>query len=115
MNTAKSDCIIGCGLYDSRVSFHALSNDFGLTGLKFIVFIYAFAILCHNRWKLRRYSIAKSATTDEKNEQGGCHEGCQIPFGARALESGVKVEGIWISYPGTPLTSPQQQPLPVVS
>lgn len=38
-----------------------------------------------------------------------------IPFGARALERGVEVEGIWVSDPNTPTQSPCQPTTPVPS
>ncbi|CAG8136045.1 unnamed protein product [Penicillium nalgiovense] len=38
-----------------------------------------------------------------------------IPFGARALERGIEVEGIWISDPNTPTQSPCQPATPVPS
>lgn len=34
----------------------------------------------------------------------------EVPFGARALEQGLEVEGIWISRPSTPLTSENMEP-----
>ncbi|CAG8948169.1 unnamed protein product [Penicillium salamii] len=38
-----------------------------------------------------------------------------IPFGARALESGIEIEGIWNSNPNTPVPSPLQPSTPVRS
>lgn len=38
-----------------------------------------------------------------------------IPFGARALERGIEVEGIWNSNPTTPILSPHQSATPVGS
>jgi hypothetical protein len=38
-----------------------------------------------------------------------------IPFGARALESGIEIEGIWNSNTNTPVPSPRQPATPVGS
>jgi hypothetical protein len=38
-----------------------------------------------------------------------------IPFGARALESGIAIEGIWVSNSNTPVHSPCQPTTPVGS
>lgn len=38
-----------------------------------------------------------------------------IPFGARALERGMQVEGIWVSKPNTPIASPHQPGTPIES
>lgn len=38
-----------------------------------------------------------------------------IPFGARALERGIQIEGIWVSNPNTPIPSPRQPGTPAGS
>jgi len=68
----------------------------------------------HNHWKLRSYTkleTSKAAITQEITQQmqhlpsvtrGRAH---QVPFGVRALESGIEVDGVWISRPNTPTGS----------
>jgi hypothetical protein len=57
----------------------------------------------YTRWRLRQYTtvgikqptpnMVEAQTTDE------------IPFGVKAIESGVEVEGVWISRSNTPVPS----------
>lgn len=64
--------------------------------------------------------MSKHAATEakEREEQAEVYPMLHkddIPFGARALERGVVVEGIWISEPNTPTQSPCQPATPVPS
>lgn len=64
--------------------------------------------------------ISKYAATEAKEREAEAevypmlHKD-DIPFGARALERGVEVEGIWVSDPNTPTQSPYQPATPVPS
>ncbi|KAK5120522.1 hypothetical protein LTR85_006177 [Meristemomyces frigidus] len=67
--------------------------------------------LGHTHWRLRKYS---AVAEQEKREQAlhrqmsqrrrpaSNEKGDDIPFGVRALESGIEVEGVWVSRPTTP-------------
>ncbi|OQO05008.1 hypothetical protein B0A48_08027 [Cryoendolithus antarcticus] len=69
------------------------------------------AKLAHNHYRLRKYS---KVAERERQEQARHHEMLQrqqvpgqarndeVPFGIRALESGVEIDGVWISRPNTP-------------
>lgn len=67
-----------------------------------------------NHWKLRSYiklETSKAAFTQEITQQMRHQPSVrrgranQIPFGVRALESGIEVDGVWISRPNTPASS----------
>ncbi|OJJ63433.1 hypothetical protein ASPSYDRAFT_83499 [Aspergillus sydowii CBS 593.65] len=63
----------------------------------FLVLVYSFIVLTHNRRKIRRQA-AKEANerAEQKAEMGEAgSESNEIPFGATALEKGIEVEGIW--------------------
>lgn len=80
--------------------------------------IYSFAILLYNRRVTKKHAEAEES--EEKAEQETemhpmLTDPSEIPFGARALERGIKVEGIWVSDNNTPLPSPQQPSTPAVS
>lgn len=67
--------------------------------------------LGYTHWRLRKYS---AVAEQEKKEQAlhrqmsqrrrpaGTGGGDEIPFGVRAIESGIEVEGVWISRANTP-------------
>ena len=80
--------------------------------------IYSFAVLLLNKRITRKHAEAEQ--NEEKAEQETemhpmLTHPSEIPFGARALERGVQVEGIWVSNHNTPLPSPQQPSTPAVS
>ncbi|KAK0509577.1 hypothetical protein JMJ35_007971 [Cladonia borealis] len=66
--------------------------------------------LLWNQWRLRKYvAIAATKATLKQNMQhsqsvrrGRARE---VPFGVRALESGIEVEGVWVSGTNTPTGS----------
>ncbi|RMZ13932.1 hypothetical protein D0864_00316 [Hortaea werneckii] len=67
--------------------------------------------LGYTRWQLRKYTVLAE---QEKKEQSLARQMSQrrskpygtskdeIPFGIRALESGIEVDGVWVSRPNTP-------------
>ncbi|RMZ22992.1 hypothetical protein D0859_12972 [Hortaea werneckii] len=67
--------------------------------------------LGYTRWQLRKYTMLAE---QEKKEQSLARQMSQrrsrpygtskdeIPFGIRALESGIEVDGVWVSRPNTP-------------
>lgn len=73
--------------------------------------------LGYTHWKLRKYA---AVAEEEKKEQArhrqmsqrqrtiGTGASDEIPFGVRALERGVEVEGVWISRPNTPEAASRQ-------
>ncbi|KAK4547448.1 hypothetical protein LTR36_001104 [Oleoguttula mirabilis] len=73
--------------------------------------------LGHTHWRLRKYS---AVAEKEKKEQAmhrqmsqrrrptNTEKGDDIPFGVRALESGIEVEGVWVSRPTTPEAGSRQ-------
>ncbi|OJJ49677.1 hypothetical protein ASPZODRAFT_2115364 [Penicilliopsis zonata CBS 506.65] len=82
--------------------------------IKVIVFAYSFCVLAHNKRKIRRYAAAEAAQREQEELEGISHrpKDNDIPFGARALEKGIQVEGIWVSNHNTPAPSPYQPGTP---
>ncbi|PYH87281.1 hypothetical protein BO82DRAFT_428029 [Aspergillus uvarum CBS 121591] len=68
-----------------------------LAGLLAIVLIYSFCVLAYNRRVTNKYAAAEERErTEQATEmQRILAETTEIPFGARALEKGIQVEGIW--------------------
>ena len=69
--------------------------------------------LTYNKWRLRKYTAiaeTKAAFRREMQHTASVKRGRsqrqQIPFGVRALESGIEVDGVWISGTNTPSTMP---------
>ncbi|KAJ5589109.1 hypothetical protein N7537_011787 [Penicillium hordei] len=80
-----------------------------------LVLLYAFCILGWNRWMISKYAATEAKEREEEPEVYPMLHKDDIPFGARALERGVEVEGIWVSDPNTPTQSPCQPATPVPS
>ena len=69
--------------------------------------------LTYNKWRLRKYTAVaenKAAVRREMQHtvsvKRGRSQRQKIPFGVRALESGIEVDGVWISGTNTPSTMP---------
>ncbi|GAB1205506.1 hypothetical protein APSETT445_004182 [Aspergillus pseudonomiae] len=63
---------------------------------KVLVLMYSLCILFYNRWATRKHAAADAQKTIQDAEQRPMlSETNEVPFGARALERGVLVEGIW--------------------
>ncbi|KAI9696539.1 MAG: hypothetical protein M1836_005558 [Candelina mexicana] len=63
-----------------------------------------------SHWQLRKYTAleaAKRAQAEEKSQapKSSRARGNDIPFGVRAIESGIEVDGVWISRTNTPAPS----------
>lgn len=80
-----------------------------------IVLIYAFCVLTYNRRMTRKHAAAEAYQRIERGTElrPVSTGGSDIPFGARALEKGVQVDGIWISTSNT--SSPAQLATPNAS
>ncbi|KAJ5698567.1 hypothetical protein N7462_000572 [Penicillium macrosclerotiorum] len=70
-----------------------------------LVLVYGCCVLAYNRWSTRRYAASEAQQKEEEAELYPMLTKDDVPFGARALERGVQVEGIWISDHNTPLPS----------
>lgn len=77
--------------------------------------MYALCVLGYNKWKMRKYAVTEAKEQEAEAELYPMLHKDDIPFGARALERGIEVEGIWNSNPNTPIPSPQQPATPVDS
>ncbi|KAL8673375.1 MAG: hypothetical protein Q9168_002201 [Polycauliona sp. 1 TL-2023] len=73
--------------------------------------------VAHNHWKLRKYTrVAQRKAADRENglERAPSVQrrkrGNDIPFGVRAIESGIEVDGVWISRSNTPANSTPGSP-----
>ncbi|CAG8217432.1 unnamed protein product [Penicillium nalgiovense] len=75
----------------------------------------AFCVLGWNRWMMNKHAATEAKEREEQAEVYPMLHKDGIPFGARALERGIEVEGIWISDPNTPTQSPCQPATPVAS
>ncbi|OJD18839.1 hypothetical protein AJ78_01172 [Emergomyces pasteurianus Ep9510] len=72
-----------------------------------LVLIYGTGVHIYNSLRLKKFSAEATTTaaavrSPEKLEMGED----DIPFGSRAIERGIKIEGIWISNHNTPVGSP---------
>lgn len=65
-----------------------------------------------NRWKMNKYAAAEAREREVEAELYPMLHKDDVPFGARALERGIEVEGIWLSNPNTPTQSPHQPATP---
>ncbi|KAJ6006263.1 hypothetical protein N7451_004207 [Penicillium sp. IBT 35674x] len=72
-----------------------------------LVIIYGCCVLMYSRWRIRKYAAIEARQKEEEAHLYPMLKRDDIPFGARALERGVQVPGIWISSPDTPSHSPQ--------
>ncbi|KAJ5794162.1 hypothetical protein N7457_000761 [Penicillium paradoxum] len=80
-----------------------------------LVLIYALCVLGLNRWRMSKYAATEAKEREEEAELYPMLHKDDVPFGARALERGIEVEGIWVSNPNTPMQSPHQPATPVGS
>ncbi|KAL1954459.1 hypothetical protein VTO42DRAFT_1135 [Malbranchea cinnamomea] len=78
-----------------------------------LVLIYGTVIQFRNRHRTKK--LLQSGGLQKSQRSQSQDQGADIPFGARALESGIEIEGIWISKPNTPIPSPHQPGTPVGS
>lgn len=69
--------------------------------------------LTYNKWRLRKYTAVAETKAASRREmqhttsvKRGRSQRQQIPFGVRALESGIEVDGVWISGTNTPTSMP---------
>ncbi|RMJ25221.1 hypothetical protein PHISP_03911 [Aspergillus sp. HF37] len=80
-----------------------------------VVLVYSFGILIYNRRRTKKH--AEEEESEKAEQESELHpivtHSSEIPFGARALERGVQVEGIWISNNSTPVPSPHKPSTPV--
>ncbi|CAD6569467.1 MAG: hypothetical protein ASARMPREDX12_007863 [Alectoria sarmentosa] len=78
-----------------------------------LVIILGLMKLTYNKWRLRKYTAiaeTKAALRQEMQHTASVKRGRsqrqKIPFGVRALESGIEVDGVWISGTNTPTSMP---------
>ncbi|KAL8872197.1 MAG: hypothetical protein Q9174_002129 [Haloplaca sp. 1 TL-2023] len=86
------------------------------------VFVGGFIKVAYNHWKLRQYTAVENAQAAQRAEagqaqpivsrRGRVQEGNEVPFGIRAIESGIEVDGVWISRSNTPANSTPGTPAP---
>lgn len=82
-------------------------------GTAIVLVVFAGMIkLAHTHWKLRKYTALAKTKAAQKEEAIQRHpsvvrrkKGNDIPFGVRAIESGIEVDGVWISRSNTPANS----------
>lgn len=71
--------------------------------------------LVFNHWRLRKYTAiaaTKAAVRHEMRHTASVRRarGKEVPFGVRALESGIEVDGVWVSGTNTPRGSMSGSP-----
>lgn len=81
--------------------------------IQVLVFVYASCVLAFNTWMTRRYAEAESRQKDQEAELYPMLSRDDVPFGAKALERGVQVEGIWVSNHNTPHSSTLHPETPI--
>lgn len=72
--------------------------------------------LVYNHWRLRKYTALAAAKVAQRQEMQHTpsvrrRKGPDVPFGIRAIESGVEVDGVWISRSNTPAPSVPDSPV----
>lgn len=72
--------------------------------------------LVYNHWRLRKYTALAAAKAAQRQDMQHTpsvrrRKGPDVPFGIRAIESGVEVDGVWISRSNTPAPSVPDSPL----
>ncbi|EFR00405.1 hypothetical protein MGYG_03409 [Nannizzia gypsea CBS 118893] len=71
-----------------------------------LVLIYGTCVHIYNNWRIRKIGAAEKLKKEGEEATVGTKDLDLIPFGSRALESGIEIEGIWVSKNNTPLASP---------
>ncbi|KAE8135412.1 hypothetical protein BDV38DRAFT_252247 [Aspergillus pseudotamarii] len=81
--------------------------SFVLAGLLVLVLIYSLCALLYNRRATRNHAAedAHRKTRQDAEQHPMLSETNEVPFGARALEQGVLVEGIWTPGQESPMES----------
>ncbi|KAM5482393.1 hypothetical protein McanCB56680_003762 [Microsporum canis] len=79
---------------------------FVLGGLIALVLLYGTGVHIYNSWRIKKIGAAEKLKKSREEETIGTKGLDLIPFGSRALESGIEIEGIWISKNNTPQASP---------
>ena len=72
--------------------------------------------LVYNHYQLRKYTAIAAKKKEEAQEMHRTpsvkkERGPEIPFGVRAIESGIEVDGVWISRSNTPAPSSRASPV----
>lgn len=75
--------------------------------------------MVYNHWRLRKYTKiaavkAQHRQAIEQRPSVRARKGREVPFGVRAIESGVEVDGVWISRSNTPNASATGSPAPSI-
>ncbi|EFE41360.1 hypothetical protein TRV_03926 [Trichophyton verrucosum HKI 0517] len=71
-----------------------------------LVLVYGTCVHIYNSWRIKKIGAAEKLKKAEEEATIGTKDLNLIPFGSRALESGIEIEGIWVSRTNTPLPSP---------
>ncbi|KAL8905980.1 MAG: hypothetical protein Q9207_002311 [Kuettlingeria erythrocarpa] len=88
-------------------------------GVAIVLVVFAGIVkLLFNQWQLRKYTALAKTRAARKEEEGLQHtpsvgrrkKGNDVPFGVRAIESGIEVDGVWISRSNTPANSTPGSP-----
>lgn len=71
--------------------------------------------LVYNHWRLRKYTALAAAKAAQRQDMQHTpsvrrRKGPDVPFGIRAIESGIEVDGVWISRSNTPAPSAPDSP-----
>ncbi|EQL29023.1 hypothetical protein BDFG_08286 [Blastomyces dermatitidis ATCC 26199] len=90
-----------------------LKMCFVLGCLIFLVLVYGTGVHIYNSLRLKKLRAAAATEAATVRTPAMLEAGSdEIPFGSRAIERGIEVEGIWISNPNTPAGSPIWGPTP---
>ncbi|KAF3483246.1 uncharacterized protein GIQ15_02570 [Arthroderma uncinatum] len=71
-----------------------------------LVLLYGTGVHIYNSWRIKKIGAAEALKRSREEETVGTKDLDLIPFGSRALESGIEIEGIWVSRTNTPHASP---------
>ena len=82
------------------------------------VAVVAVSVRFYNHWKLRKYEALQQVSTLHRqaleDQPGVKAREAEIPFGIRAIQSGIQVDGVWISGSNTPTQSAPNSRTPSV-
>ncbi len=92
----------------------ALTNLQLILTLQVVVILLGCIKLAYTHWRVRKYTALEARQGVQMRERVPPDEEQAIPFGIRAIESGIRVDGVWISGRTSAVTSAAASPAPSI-